>query len=212
MGSTVAENVTSLFLFIDLTGVFLAALLGAVAARRHPDIDITGVWGLALAAGVGGGLIRDILLQRGTPVALTDVRYLIVVIAAAACGFLYGDRGGVLRRWPILVVDALALGNFAVSSTLRTVDSDLGVLTALLLGVIGATGGGMLRDLLLGERPAIFVRGEFNALAALAASAVVLVGIEVGLHRVLASALGIAVGSTLRLLSLRFGWRSPGPR
>lgn len=207
-----SENITALFLAIDLTGVFLAALIGALAARRHPDIDITGVWGLALAAGVGGGLLRDVLLQDGPPVALTDVRYLLAVIVAASVASAFGGRLGVLSYWPVVVLDALAIGNFAVSSTLRTLDAGLTTLPAVLLGVVGATGGGLLRDVLLGERPAIFVRSEFNALAALAASITVLTGIELGLGRVVASLLGVAAGSTLRLLSLRFGWRSPGPR
>lgn len=207
----VASGITTLFLVIDLTGVCLAALIGALAARRRPETDIVGVWGLALAAGIGGGLLRDVLLQRGTPVALTDARYLLAVSGAAIVGFVFGGRIGAMERWPVLLLDALAIGNFAVSSSLRTVDAGLTTLTALLLGVIGATGGGMLRDLLLGERPVIFVRGEFNALAALAASATVLAGIESGLHRVVASAFGIIVGSLLRLLSVRFGWRSPGP-
>lgn len=75
------------FRALDLTGVFANALLGGVIARRE-KLDPVGFAGLAVASGLGGGIIRDTLLQRGTPVALTDYAYLLTAFAAAALSFL----------------------------------------------------------------------------------------------------------------------------
>jgi len=204
-------HLTWTFFAVDLIGVFAGALAGALAAERRHEYDLIGVAGVSLAAGVGGGLLRDTLLQHGTPVALVNPTYLLTVLVAVVLAWFFGWRAGARSEKAILVMDALALGWYAVSSTLRTEDAGLGILPCLLLGVIGAVGGGICRDLLSGETPRTFRAGELYAVAALAGSATFL-ALRLGhVPRPIPDLIGAAVGSGLRLLSLRFGWRAPLP-
>lgn len=213
MIENVAMTSTLLFSIIDLVGVFVGALSGALVARSQTNFDIIGVWGLALASGVGGGLLRDVLLQHGTPLALTNISYLIVVFIAATIGFLFYFTEVVEQntRRVLLAIDAFALGNFAVAGTLRALDAHLGALPAILLGIIGATGGGLLRDLFLGIPPQQFQKGNLYAVAALIASTSIVIGLEAGVPRLIASIIGIILGSLVRILSLVFGWTAPQP-
>ena len=106
-------SVPDLVRVVDLTGVFANALLGGAVARRH-GFDPVGFAALAIVSGLGGGLIRDTLLQRGTPVALTNYAYLTTALIGAAVAFAVRFEG---RLWERLFpfVDALALGCWAAA-------------------------------------------------------------------------------------------------
>ena len=199
-----------IFSVVDLFGVFVGALTGTLVARKH-RYDITGLWGLALVSGLGGGLIRDVCLQAGPPLALTEPLYLPMVLLATIAGALFGGRFDRLRK-TILVADAIALGSFAVAGSLRTFDSGLSIWSAVLLGVVTAVGGGVIRDILTGDTPMVFRHGELYALAALGACIVVVFCRELGSPRSLTVLCGIGTGVVLRLGSVRFGWTSWVPR
>jgi len=200
----------NIFYAVDLFGVFVGSLTGALVARRH-RYDIMGFWGLALVSGLGGGIIRDVSLQNGPPLALIEPTYLPAVAVATLLGAFFGPKIEPLRK-TITVIDALALANFAVAGSLRTLDAGLGVWPVLLLGVITAVGGGVIRDLLTGDTPMVFRRGELYALAALAACIVVVIVRELGAPREITVLTGLATGFGLRLASLRYGWMSWEPR
>ncbi|BCJ34568.1 hypothetical protein Athai_20710 [Actinocatenispora thailandica] len=193
---------------IDLAGVFANAVLGGALAARE-RLDVVGLVTLAVISGTGGGLIRDTLLQRGTPVALTDYAYLLTALAGAGVAFLIKVEGSAWRR-PLLFVDALALGFWAVAGAQKTLESGLGWLPAVLLGLITAVGGGVVRDVLIRRVPAIF-GGTLYAAAALAASVVVVVSTRLG-QPTLGVAAGVLVGAGLRLLSIQFHWTLPQGR
>ena len=107
------------FRLVDLLGVAAGAASGALAARRQDSFDLVGVLGLAFACGLGGGLLRDLLLNAGTPVALTDALYLPTVIAAAiVVSVIAGEPGPRVLR-AVSILDALAVGFFAVASALK---------------------------------------------------------------------------------------------
>ncbi len=201
---------SAIFYAVDLLGVFIGALTGALVARRH-RYDIMGYWGLALVSGLGGGLIRDVCLQAGPPLALTEPPYLPAVAVAAMLGAFFGPKIDPLRK-TIVVVDAIALAIFAVAGSLRTLDAGLGIWPVLLLGVITAVGGGVIRDILTGDTPLIFRRGELYALAALGACITVVVFRELGSPREITVLAGLAAGFGLRMGSLRYGWMSWEPR
>ncbi|HEY3504657.1 MAG TPA: TRIC cation channel family protein [Actinocatenispora sp.] len=117
---------------MDLAGVFANAILGgAVAARER--LDVIGFVTLAVISGTGGGLIRDTLLQHGTPVALTDYAYLLTALGGAGVAFLLRIEG---RGWNriLLFADALALGFWAAAGAQKTLQVGLGWLPAVLLG------------------------------------------------------------------------------
>ncbi|MDQ8044303.1 MAG: TRIC cation channel family protein, partial [Patulibacter sp.] len=168
---------------------------------------------LAWVAGLGGGILRDILIDRGPPVAFTNHAYLPIVLAVAIIvsvvrGVELGPRGqGVIR-----VLDATAVGAFAVVAADRAHAAGFTIPACLFLGVIGGTGGLLMRDILVADTPEIFRRGELNGIAALAAAAAFIALIEAGVARPVPSVVGILVGFTLRLVALHFDLRAPAPR
>lgn len=200
----------TLFEVIDVFGVFMGAFTATLVAHRL-RYDITGMWTMALVAGLGGGLIRDLCLQVGPPLALTQPAYLPTVALATFLGAMYG--GKVDRTWKsIVVLDSLALITFAVAGSLRTLQYDYGIWATALLGVITAVGGGVIRDVLSGETPMIFRRAELYALAALGASLTMIVLELLDQPRGIMALGGYAVGLFLRFGSLRWGWMSWAPR
>lgn len=198
--------VTDLFRALDLTGVFANAVLGGVIARRA-KLDPVGFVALAVLSGLGGGIIRDTLLQHGTPIALTDYAYMLTAFGGAALTFLVRVEGRLwLRVWP--VVDALALGCWAAAGAQKTLDAGLGWLPAVLLGTITAVGGGAVRDIVLRRVPAVLGGNTLYATCAVAASAVLVVLYYQGLPTV-GSLAALVVGAGLCLLARWRGWMLP---
>lgn len=199
----------TVFLAVDIFGIFVGGLTGAMVGLRY-RYDIMGIWFLALVTGLGGGIIRDIMLPLGPPLALTNPFYLPSVMVAAAAVAIWGRHISQLKT-TITVLDAIALGNFAVAGTLRAFDADLSAWSALLLGVITAVGGGVLRDTMTGVTPAIFQRAELYGLAALGACLMVLLVRYLGAPREVVVLVGVSTGVFLRLGSVRWGWMSWAP-
>ena len=193
----------------DLAAIFLFAITGALAGvRKH--YDLVGVSVLALATALAGGLLRDIFLQRGTPVLLTDGRYLIAVLSGTAVVAILRSHLHRLRL-VILVLDALGLGIYGVVGAQKALVAGLPVMTALLLGTVNAVGGGLVRDLFTGEEPIIFKPGEWYALSAVAGCGIFLaLAAAAGMPPQRAALVGILVAFSTRLLSIRLGWRT-GP-
>lgn len=199
-------GVNEVFRFLDLTGVFANALLGGLIARRE-KLDPIGFVTLAVLSGLGGGLLRDVLLQSGTPVALTDYAYLVTAFAGAAVSYLAHVEGAVWARvWP--VVDAIALGCWASAGAQKTLQVGLGWLPAVLLGVITAVGGGAIRDVVLRRVPGILGGNTLYATAAIAAAGVLVLLTQHG-HPTLGSVSGPVVGAGLCLVARWRGWILP---
>lgn len=199
-------SLTETFRVVDLTGVLANAMLGGVFARAE-RLDPIGFGTLAIVSGLGGGLVRDTLLQRGTPIALTDYAYILTALAGAAIAFLIPVEGRLWGRlFPLL--DALALGCWAAAGAQKTLVLGLGWLPAVLLGTITAVGGGMIRDILLRRVPAIFGGNTLYATSALLAS-----GIMVVLYRSGYPTFGLIattfVGAGLTLAARWRGWQLP---
>lgn len=209
-GDSTRVDGLSVFGIVDLVGVFIGALTGALVGRRY-RYDIMGYWTLALVSGLGGGMIRDVLLQDGPPLALVDATYLPTVVLATIAAAAFGSHIDHLKRI-IPVHDAFAVANFAVAGSLRTLDAGLGPWSVLLLGVITTVGGGVIREVMLGQTPTIFRKSELYALAALGACITVLLLREMGSPREATVVIGIGAGTFLRLGSLRWGWMSWEPR
>jgi len=193
-------------IFLDLSAVFLMALTGVIEAIRR-EFDVIGLCVLALATGVGGALIRDgVFLHTGVPAVLSDDRYLMAVAGAAALGLAFGTRALLSERL-IAWVDAAALGAYAVVGVEKSLGQGLGFAPAVLVGVVNACGGGVLRDLFTGERPMVFKPGQFYAFAALIGC---LVYIPLRLHTaappLLAALAAIVVTFGLRVLAITLNW------
>lgn len=199
-----------MFLIVDIFGIFVGSATGALVGLRY-RYDIMGLWFLALVTGLGGGIIRDVMLPLGPPLALTNPFYLPTVIVAASAVALWGSHINQLKR-AITLFDAIALSNFAVAGALRAFDADLSYWSAILLGIITAVGGGIIRDMMTGVTPAIFQRAELYGLAALGACLTVVVLRYSGLDREFIVLAGVGVGVFLRLGSLKWGWMSWAPK
>jgi uncharacterized membrane protein YeiH len=202
--------IDKLFSLIDFLGVFVGALGGALAAVRDTryKYDLVGVTGLALASALGGGITRDLILQKGPPLAFLDARYLMTALAGAAIGMMFAARIGKSTEQAIIFMDALALGLFAVAGSTRAIQAGLTRLPALLLGAVTAVGGGVIRDVLSGRTPKTFERGELYAIAAAFGAAAFLVCDAFRLPRELSTAAGALCGFVLRLLALRYHWET----
>jgi len=198
--------VHDLFIGLDLTGVLANAILGGVVARSerlHP----VGFIALAILSGLGGGLIRDTLLQHGTPVALTRPAYIPTALLGAAIAFFVPVKGQLWNRtFPF--IDALALGCWAATGAIRTLADGLGWLPALLLGTITAVGGGMTRDIFLRRVPQIFAGGNLYTTAAVLASAVAVAFYGVG-DSAIGLGLATVTGAGVTLLARWRGWALP---
>lgn len=200
------EKVDGVLRFLDLTGVFANAVLGGVIARRE-KLDPIGFATLAVLSGLGGGLLRDVLLQHGTPIALTDYAYLLTAFAGAAASYVATVEGPVWDRvWP--VVDAIALGCWASAGAVKTLAVGLGWLPAVLLGVVTAVGGGAVRDIVLRRVPGVLGGNTLYATAALAGAGATVLVRQAGAPT-LASLCGLLVGGGLCLLARWRGWILP---
>lgn len=191
---------------LDLSGVFLAALLGGILARAD-KLDPVGFIVVAIASGLGGGLIRDTLIQKGTPVTLTDSIYIVLAIIGAVLAYLLPIRGKLWDRvYPWL--DALLLGVWTAAGADRALAYGMDWMPATLLGLITGIGGGVIRDVLLQRVPGVFRSGTLYASSALLASGTLVLLNRIGLHNI-ALAASVIVGTGLTLLARERGWQLP---
>lgn len=151
-------------IWYDLLATFAFAITGAVIGlRKH--YDIVGVTSLALAVGVGGGIIRDGIFLQTTPAIATDWRYMATILLAV--GVAIALMRIMERKSFVIVVDlldALGLAAYTVVGTQKSVLAGLAIAAAVLVGVINAVGGGVLRDILSGQDPRIFRPSQLYAL------------------------------------------------
>lgn len=195
-----------LLTILDLAGTFVFALSGALVAVRR-ELDLFGVGVLACAAAFGGGVIRDVLLDEGPPNALADARYVLVALGAAG---VVAVAAPVFERIdaPVKVLDAAGLGLFAVSGTRLALEAGLPPVACVVLGIVTAIGGGIVRDLLAGVVPFV-LRREIYAVAALLGAVLTVLGDRVGAPAVATGIVAASATTVLRLVALRRGWHAP---
>jgi uncharacterized membrane protein YeiH len=191
----------------ELVAVFAGGLSGGLAAVRR-KFDIAGIITLAIVTGLGGGIIRDLLLQRFGIAAFLDYRYLLTALVAATVVFFFAGTASRLTR-PMAYIDAVSLGLFVVVGADKALRADLSILPAIMLGVITATGGSMLRDVLSREVPAVLQPGALYSVAAMVGSTVfVLATVWLGVLKEFAGFFAIAVAVALRFLAMWRGWQT----
>jgi len=196
----------SLGQWLDLIGIFVFGISGAMLAVRR-GLDAFGIAVLAVAASLAGGLLRDIALGATPPAALVDSRYLIAALGSAAFTFFFHRQIERVTR-PVMVLDALGLGLFAVAGCRKALLFGLEPLPAILLGVLTAVGGGVVRDILVTETPRI-LREEVYAMAALVGAAMIYVADSRGYHPFWSAVVSILAVFAIRVISVWRGWRAP---
>jgi len=192
----------------ELTAAFVGGLSGAVHADER-RMDLMGILVLAIVNALGGGILRDLLLQDHGIAAFLNPRLLLVALVAAAFGFFFSSLYRRLRR-PFLYLDAISLGLFAVVGADKALAAQLSVIPAVLLGVITSVGGGMIRDVLCNETPQIMRPGTLSATAAILGSSLyVLLVTWMNIVKPIALIVTVAVTVTVRLLAIKRGWQAP---
>ena len=201
--------VNTLLVAFDLGGTFVFALSGAMAGV-NARLDLFGVLVLSFAAGNSGGIARDVMIGALPPAAVSDWRYVVVSIAAGLVTF-YWHR--IIERLssPVLVFDAAGLALFAVSGTSKALLFGAGPVAATLLGMLTGIGGGMVRDVVLNDIPAV-LRTDLYAVAALVGAAVVAAGALMHLPSSASAVVGALLCFGLRFVAMRRGWQLPKAR
>jgi uncharacterized membrane protein YeiH len=198
----------SLLTSADLAATFLFALEGSIAATYY-DVDVFGVLVLGFSTALVGGVIRDVVIGYTPPASFRTPLYPLVALLGGAIVLIL-DRASTdeIPRALLQVTDAFGLGLFAVVGATKALDAGITEVVAVLLGTVSATGGGVVRDVLLNIVP-IVLRGEIYAVAALTGAAVTVLAIRVRARRWIAMAAGFAVCVLFRLVAVSQGWSLP---
>jgi uncharacterized membrane protein YeiH len=197
-------------LWIELTTIVAGALAGA-AFGASKGLDVVGLGAMAVVGGLGGGFIRDILLNT-VPLALENPVYLYTVAGAASFGLLFGSAVERLRLL-LATVSTISLGLFTVVGASRALLVGLPVGSAILVGLVTGIGGGILLDLLAGDvPPKAFRRGAPFATAALVgAVAYVALSEWTDISSDLIAIMSVLLVVAVRGLGIWRGWVTPGP-
>lgn len=196
---------------VEIAGLIAFATSGALVAVRN-GYDIVGVVALSVVTAIGGGMLRDISLGDLPPDALTEYGFVLLPAVTGLVVMRFHVWIAYKLHRPVLVFDAMGLGLFCVTGAAKAAQYDVTVVGAIVLGVLTATGGGVMRDLLSGERPVMFRSDSvlYSIPAALGSAAVVaVVRLDGDLN--VAGPIIAAVVAAIRLAALRFGWRAPRP-
>jgi uncharacterized membrane protein YeiH len=192
---------------VDMAGTLLFAIEGATAATAG-NLDLLGVMVLAFATALAGGIIRDLLIGATPPASLRDWRYAAMAFTGGAIVFFLHRYVLGIPGPAMVVLDAAALALFAVAGTEKALDFNIHPFIAILLGGMTAVGGGTLRDILLARVPLV-LRAEVYATAALAGSALLIIGRKLRLSATQAAVVGGAFCFLLRLVSVWQHWNLP---
>lgn len=191
----------------ELTATFAGALAGALVGVEL-RFDLVGIATLAVVSGLGGGIIRDVLLQDYGIYALENPRLLVATVVAALVVFFFFTLADRLQ-WILFLVDALALGIFAAIGSDKALVAGLAVLPAILLGTITAVGGGLLRDVITNDVPQVLRPGGYYATVAVAGSACYIGMVEwLNVVKPLALIVSVTLVVALRLITHWLGWQT----
>ncbi|WP_136440028.1 trimeric intracellular cation channel family protein [Pacificoceanicola onchidii] len=192
--------------FLDYTSVLVFALTGALVASRA-QLDIVGFAFLASLTGLGGGTLRDLLLDR-TPIWIEDPKYLALTCAAAVVVFFSAHRFE-SRYAAIVWLDAaaLAVAVAAGAGIAQGLGSPWPIV--LVMGIVTGSVGGLMRDVVANEVPLVLKQGELYVTCAFAGSAALAVAAALGLEAGIATMAAVLATFALRAGSIAFGWKLP---
>lgn len=191
---------------LNLTGTLAFGLSGGILAVRK-RMDLFGVLVLSVATGLGGGIMRDLVLGHVPPATLTDWRYLAAAGLGGLLVFVWFSRIVPHGRF-LTEFDAIGLSIFTVTGTTIALTSGLGPAPSVLLGMLTGVGGGVLRDVLGAEVPLIF-RSEIYAVASMLGGIIIVVASQLQLSGIPAETIAAVATFSLRTLSVRRGWNIP---
>jgi len=196
----------NIYYILDLAGTFVFAISG-IRLAAEKDMDIFGAIVIGVATAIGGGTIRDLLLGS-TPVAwMQNPVYLYVIISAVVLGLFFNRYIFELKN-TLLVFDSIGLGIFTISGMQKALDFGLSTEYAIILGIITATGGGILRDILANEVPVI-LRKEIYATACFVGAILFLLLQKIGLNNEVCSLITVILILIIRTVAVKFNISFP---
>lgn len=196
--------------YFDYFAILLWATSGAIVGWRK-GYDFVGVFVLAFVSSFGGGLLRDGLFLQRLPVVLTDSNYYWILLAAVIGVSVVGRRIQRDRNFPkiVSVIDALGVPMFVVIGVELARARALEMPAVVLLGTVSGVGGGLLRDLIVGDTPELLRPGQYNTLlVVLAAVAYIVLAYEFGLNRFYTAWFVVVAFFIARLITIRYNWRT----
>lgn len=194
----------------DLVAVGVGSLQGALFAAGFKRIDLLGVAIIGIASGIGGGILRDLLLGV-TPAAFSENLYLIVATGAAFLGMLLPRL--FQRVDPFITsLDAVSIGMFGAIGATKALSMGLPVVPSIFIGTVSAVGGGVLRDVMLNIPIALMHVGSLYAVASIVGVSTLIALLTFGVPVFIAGIVCVVVTAVVRLLAVRFGWSLPEQR
>lgn len=194
----------------ELLGIAAFAASGVLSAGRK-GMDLIGVAAIAFVTALGGGTLRDVLLDRH-PVAWIADRTLLWVCLAATVATLLWVRRHVPPHRSLLIADALGLALFTIGGTQVAEQMGEGGIVAVLMGVLTGSAGGVMRDVLSAEIPLVLRPGRLYVTASIAGAVLYLGAQALGVNRALASVAGMILIAVLRFAAMRWNVRLPPTR
>ncbi|WJH41757.1 trimeric intracellular cation channel family protein [Aliirhizobium terrae] len=195
----------SLMMILDYAGVAVFAATGALAASRK-ELDLIGFLFFAAVTGMGGGTVRDIILGR--PVFwVIDPGYILICVITGAVVYFTAHR--VEWRYRLLIwLDAIGLAAYCVLGAAKGMAATGSPTIAIVTGIMTATLGGILRDILANE-PSVLLRPEIYITAALAGSGAFTAVHAMGQPLIVSASVGVAIAFALRGGAIHYGWTLP---
>ena len=199
-------NLDTILIVLESVGVLAFALSGIIeAARKH--FDLVGVVMIGFIAAFGGGTLRDVLLDR-RPFFWVEQEFWVWALIGVgfALPFFFKAQHIVLTEKAMLIPDAFGLGIFAASGTHIALQMDASPLIAVVMGVVTAVVGGVLRDVLVNEVPRAFHDHQPYAVIAFAGGWLVVLLSFIGTPEYLDVLIAAVLIIVIRLLAVKFGW------
>lgn len=196
-----------LFRIVDLTGVIANGVIGSALARAM-GFDLVGFLALGTASGLGGGMVRDMLLGTGFPVALTDPWYLGCAFLSSCVAYIIPFEGRWTKRGLVLA-DVLSLGCWSATGASKALSAGLGWIPSIFLGVVTAVMGGMIRDIMINRIPSIFGGNPLYATFSVLGASQMIIFQTNGMYEV-GMASSIIMCGIFGILARRYNWVMPG--
>lgn len=196
--------IETIYRWFDVSGVLLMGIIGGTIAR-HRGYDIIGFFFIAMLSALGGGMLRDVLINEGTVAAMSQPEYLVLAFTGALIARFTYFKG---KAWSVFEShgDAVVSALWAATGASKAITYNLPIIPVIMMGVFTATGGGMIRDVVTGREPSVFGNNQPAVIPAVACAVAVVVG-----HATDYMALGMIVGPLLSfglfLLGYYGNWR-----
>ncbi len=202
------EHLGTLWTAVDLSAAVVFAITGALVASRK-QMDVVAFMWLGVVTGIGGGTVRDLLL--GVPVFwVSDPLPVIACLVASV--IVHFTAHLVMSRYRLLLwLDALGLALVTIAGTAKGLDAGAGPIVAVVMGVITAAVGGIIRDI-IGQEPSVILKREIYVTASVAGAIAYVLLMGGGAGKAVAAILGFAIAFSVRAAAIVYGWTLPAYR